>query len=100
MRRALALPAAVAVIAALAAPAPAPAASNTTSYVVTLRSELGAPCERAITEVTNDLAVTPTAVYTSSVCGFAALLSKAQARAAAADPRVESVTVDQQFGAA
>jgi hypothetical protein len=97
MRRVFALPAVAAVVAALAAPAHA--ASNQTSYVVTLRAELGAPCERAITEVTTHLAVTPTAVYTSSVCGFAALLTKTQARDAAADPRVISVTADQQFAA-
>ena len=97
MRRTSALSAVAAVIAGLAVPGAASAAQ--TGYVVTLRAELGAPCSAAIGDVTSDFAVTPTAVYTDSVCGFATPLSKSKARDLAADARVQSVVVDGQITA-
>jgi hypothetical protein len=98
MPRIPALSAVAAVIAGLAAPGSAGAAQ--TGYVVTLRAELGAPCSAAIGDVRSDYAITTSVVYTDSICGFAAPLSKAKARDLAADPRVQSVAVDGQVTAA
>ena len=99
MRRTPALAAVAAVLGGLVAPATAGAAAQT-DYIVTLRAETGAPCTTAISGVTTDFAVTPTIVYTDSVCGFAAPLSKSKARDLAADARrVESVVVDSQITA-
>ena len=49
--------------------------------------------------MTMDQDVSPTLIYTESLCGFAARLSKSQVRAVSADPRVASVVADREFTA-
>ncbi len=92
------LAAAGAALAALALPAPALAAQ--TSYVVTVQPAVGVSCDRTILEVTMSHDLVPARIYTDSVCGFSASLSKSAVRNLAADPRVVSVTADGVFSPA
>lgn len=80
---------AAAVLAALAVPATASASQD---HVVTLKAS--SDCAQLIRDVTADYGITPTMVYQSALCGFAAPLSKRTERALVEDPRVDYITGD------
>lgn len=77
--------------AALLAPATAGASQN---YIVTLQPATGITCETTIRDVSLAYAISPKSTYTSSLCGFAASLSKRTVEALQLDSRVKSVTAD------
>ena len=77
--------------AAVLAPATAEAAQD---YIVTLQPATGITCETTIRDVSQAYAISPKSTYTSSLCGFAASLSKRTVESLQLDSRVKSVTAN------
>lgn len=77
--------------AAVLTPATAHASQD---YIVTLQPATGITCETTIREVSLAYAISPKSSYTSSLCGFAASLSKRTVESLRLDSRVKSVTAD------
>jgi hypothetical protein len=82
---------AAALLAGFAAPATAHAGQ---SYVVTLNPAAETTCERTILDVSVQYGITLKSTYTSSLCGFSAMLSRRTVEELKLDPRVGSVQSD------
>jgi len=74
-----------------------PAAQAASGYVVTVTPAGSTTCAETVASVATSYAITPTATYTSTTCGFAASLTKPQVRSLQTDARITSVQFDYGF---